>query len=161
MPALSLAQRRAGRELGSASAVADSKQTMLCTYLSAVLLVGLIVNSLFGWWWADPIAAMIIAALAVREGREAWKGDNCCAAVGLTLTKERSENDDCDDGCCTPTTTTTTGLTIGKAPGASAAGDGDCCGPKGASVSVGIQRSSASTVRVGANRLQPNRSGWA
>ncbi|KAB2347225.1 cation transporter [Actinomadura rudentiformis] len=79
MPGLSHAQRRAGRELGSASAVADSKQTLLCTYLSAVLLVGLAVNSLFGWAWADPIAALIIAAVAVKEGREAWRGDACCA----------------------------------------------------------------------------------
>ncbi|MFD4635871.1 cation transporter [Lentzea sp. NPDC058436] len=78
MPWLSYAQRRAGRELGSASAVADSKQTLLCTYLSGVLLVGLVVNSLFGWWWADPLAALVIAAVAVKEGREAWRGHHCC-----------------------------------------------------------------------------------
>ncbi len=78
MPVLSAAQRRAGRELGSASAVADSKQTLLCTYLSAVLLAGLVVNSLFGWWWADPLAALVIAAVAVKEGREAWRGHHCC-----------------------------------------------------------------------------------
>ena len=78
MPALSLAQRRTGRELGSASAVADSKQTLLCTYLSAVLLVGLAVNSVFGWWWADPSAALVIAGVALKEGREAWRGDACC-----------------------------------------------------------------------------------
>lgn len=78
MPVLSLAQRRAGRELGSASAVADSKQTLLCTYLSGVLLVGLLVNSLFGWYWADPVVALVIAAVAVREGREAWRGEHCC-----------------------------------------------------------------------------------
>ncbi len=79
MPVLSWAQRRAGRELGSASAVADSKQTLLCTYLSGVLLVGLVLNSLFGWSWADSVAALVIAAVAVREGREAWRGDVCCA----------------------------------------------------------------------------------
>jgi divalent metal cation (Fe/Co/Zn/Cd) transporter len=79
MPGLSYAQRRAGRELGSRSAVADSKQTLLCTYLSAVLLVGLAVNSLFGWTWADPLAALVIAGVALKEGREAWKGDTCCA----------------------------------------------------------------------------------
>lgn len=78
MPFLSHAQRRAGRELGSASAVADSKQTLLCTYLSGVLLIGLLLNSLFGWSWADPIVALIIAAVAVKEGREAWRGDHCC-----------------------------------------------------------------------------------
>jgi divalent metal cation (Fe/Co/Zn/Cd) transporter len=78
MPFLSAAQRRTGRELGSASAVADSKQTLLCTYLSGVLLVGLLLNSLFGWSWADPVVALVIAAVAVREGREAWRGEHCC-----------------------------------------------------------------------------------
>ena len=78
MPVLSWGQRRAGRELGSRSAVADSKQTLLCTYLSAVLLVGLGLNSLFGWSWADPIAGLLIAGIAVKEGREAWRGDACC-----------------------------------------------------------------------------------
>ncbi|EJZ11170.1 cation transporter [Mycolicibacterium vaccae] len=78
MPVLSYAQRRAGRELGSLSAVADSKQTLLCTYLSAVLLIGLVLNSAFGWSWADPAAGLVIAAVAVREGREAWKGRACC-----------------------------------------------------------------------------------
>ncbi|WP_034272269.1 cation transporter [Haloechinothrix halophila] len=78
MPSLSLAQRRAGRELGSISAVADSKQTLLCAYLSGVLLVGLLLNSLFGWAWADPVVAIVIAVVAVREGREAWRGEHCC-----------------------------------------------------------------------------------
>ncbi|MBA2640610.1 MAG: cation transporter [Nocardioidaceae bacterium] len=78
MPWLSWAQRRAGRELGSRSAVADSKQTLLCTYLSGVLLAGLVLNSTAGWSWADPAAALVIAAVAVREGREAWRGDACC-----------------------------------------------------------------------------------
>jgi divalent metal cation (Fe/Co/Zn/Cd) transporter len=97
MPILSRAQRRAGRELGSASAVADSKQTLLCTYLSAVLLVGLALNSLFGWSWADPVAALAIAGIAVKEGVDAWKGDICCApAVVLTS----ATADDCDDDCC-------------------------------------------------------------
>jgi divalent metal cation (Fe/Co/Zn/Cd) transporter len=78
MPVLSLAQRRAGRELGSLSAVADSKQTLLCTYLSAILLAGLVLNSLWGWSWADPVAALGIAGIAVREGHNAWRGDTCC-----------------------------------------------------------------------------------
>ncbi|WP_084546758.1 cation diffusion facilitator family transporter [Glycomyces arizonensis] len=102
MPFLSWAQRRAGRELGSATAVADSKQTLLCTYLSAVVLAGLVVNSLFGWWWADPVAALAIAAVAVKEGREAWKGDNCCAPAGLAATADSAEDAGCADGCCTP-----------------------------------------------------------
>lgn len=79
MPWLSWGQRRAGRQFNSRSAVADSKQTLLCTYLSGVLLVGLALNSLLGWSWADPIAALVIAAVAVKEGRDAWKGDACCA----------------------------------------------------------------------------------
>lgn len=77
MPLLSGAQRRTGRELGSASAVADSKQTLLCAYLSGVLLLGLVLNSALGWSWADPVAALVIAAVAVREGREAWRGEHC------------------------------------------------------------------------------------
>ena len=68
MPMLWWAQRRAGLELGSRSAVADAKQTLLCTYLSVVLLVGLALNGLFGWSLADPIAGLIIAAIAIREG---------------------------------------------------------------------------------------------
>jgi divalent metal cation (Fe/Co/Zn/Cd) transporter len=79
MPVLSWLQRRAGRELGSRTAVADSKQTLLCTYLSAVLLLGLLLNSTLGWWWADAGAALVIAAIAVREGINAWRGDTCCA----------------------------------------------------------------------------------
>jgi len=78
MPLLSLWQRRTGRELGSGAVVADSTQTLLCTYLSAVLLVGLLANALVGWWWLDPVAALVIAAVAVREGRSNWRGDACC-----------------------------------------------------------------------------------
>jgi len=95
MPVLSWAQRRAGRELGSLSAVADSKQTLLCTYLSAVLLVGLLLNILFGWSWADPIAAMVIAAIAVKEGINAWKGDTCCPAPMNSKSTAADHNCDC------------------------------------------------------------------
>ena len=77
MPVLSAAQRHTGRQLGSASTVADSKQTLLCTYLSGVLLLGLIANAALDWSWADPIAGLVIAAVAVREGRDAWRGDAC------------------------------------------------------------------------------------
>ena len=83
MPVLSWLQRHAGRELGSRTAVADSRQTLLCTYLSAVLLVGLVLNSTLGWWWADAAAALVIAAIAIREGINAWRGDVCCT-VPLT-----------------------------------------------------------------------------
>jgi divalent metal cation (Fe/Co/Zn/Cd) transporter len=98
MPGLSYAQRRAGRELGSATAVADSKQTLLCTYLSAVLLVGLVLNSLLGWTWADPLAALVIAGVALKEGRDAWRGDACCPVPA------GAGDDGCADGCdcCAP-----------------------------------------------------------
>lgn len=99
MPFLSWFERRTGRELGSASAVADSKQTLVCSYLSAALLVGLLLNSLFGWEWADSIAALVIAGFAVREGVEAWRGDACCATPIAVLTGER-EAGHCEDGCC-------------------------------------------------------------
>lgn len=82
MPLLSLLERRAGRELGSASAVADSKQTLLCSWLSAAVLAGLLLNALLGWAWADPIAGLVVAVLAVREGVEAWRGDSCARPVG-------------------------------------------------------------------------------
>ncbi|MDR3202442.1 MAG: cation transporter [Bifidobacteriaceae bacterium] len=78
MPVLSRAQRRTGRALGSSAVVADSTQTLLCTYMSAVLLVGLVLNTAFGWAWADPVVGLVIAAVAVNEGREAWRGDGCC-----------------------------------------------------------------------------------
>ncbi|MFH8257589.1 cation transporter [Streptomyces roseolus] len=109
MPFLSAAQRKAGRELGSASAVADSKQTLLCTYLSAVVLAGLVLNAALGWSWADPMAALVIAAIAVKEGRAAWQGKGCCAPAppAATLTLPPARQDSCDAGptstCCTTT----------------------------------------------------------
>ena len=98
MPFLSYAQRRSGRELGSASAVADSRQTLLCTYLSAAVLVGLVLNASLGWWWADPAAVLVLAVLAVREGRNAWRGDLCCATPA-GAGAERAETG-CAEGCC-------------------------------------------------------------
>jgi divalent metal cation (Fe/Co/Zn/Cd) transporter len=96
MPFMSAAQRKAGRDLGSASAIADSKQTLLCTYLSAVLLVGLVLNATLGWSSADPIAALVIAAIAVKEGRDAWQGKGCCAPTAHTAPPV-AESDAC--GC--------------------------------------------------------------
>lgn len=92
MPFLSLAERRAGLELGSATAVADSKQTLICTYLSAAVLIGLVLNSLVGWWWADAIAGLVIAVFAAREGLEAWRGDTCATSIGMLL-----DSDDHDE----------------------------------------------------------------
>lgn len=99
MPVLSWFERRTGRELGSASAVADSKQTLICSYLSAALLVGLLLNSLLGWAWADAVAALVIAAFAVKEGVEAWRGDACTVPVS-ELTGERPADHHHDDDCC-------------------------------------------------------------
>ena len=77
MPWLSRAQRATGKALGSKAVEADGNQTRLCAYLSAVLLAGLGLNATLGWGWADPAAALVIAAVAVREGLEAWRGDYC------------------------------------------------------------------------------------
>jgi len=80
MPPLARLKRRAASGLDSRSLQADSKQTSLCAYLSAVLLVGLLANALLGWWWADPIAGLVIAAVAFNEGRELWRTDDFCCA---------------------------------------------------------------------------------
>ena len=94
MPFLSWAQRRTGRALGSGSVVADSKQTLLCTYLSAVLLAGLLLNAILGWAWADPLAGLVIAAAAVKEGLGAWRYETCgcgpAGDLGAELTIQRS-----------------------------------------------------------------------
>jgi divalent metal cation (Fe/Co/Zn/Cd) transporter len=108
MPFLSWAQRRTGKSLGSNAVVADSTQTLLCTYLSAVLLVGLVLNATLGWAWADPIAGLVIAGVAIREGLEAWRGEGC--ACGSTSIDARSVASDaaisepavCNDDCCAP-----------------------------------------------------------
>ena len=102
MPFLSWAQRRTGRALGSSAVVADSTQTLLCTYLSAVLLAGLVVNATLGWSWADPVAGLVIAAVAVREGRAAWRGEGCCGPLGAHAhdDAEHDSGGGCADGCC-------------------------------------------------------------
>lgn len=95
MPALARAKAKVADELGSSATKSESRQTMLCAYLSAGLLVGLSLNALLGWWWADPITALGIAAVAIREGRNAWRGEVCCTApiVG-------ADGEGCADGCC-------------------------------------------------------------
>lgn len=101
MPFLSWAQRRTGRALRSSTVVADSTQTLLCTYMSAVLLGGLVLNAAMGWAWADPVAGLVIAGVALKEGRAAWRGEGCCAphAVGSgDVPAERAESC-CVGGC--------------------------------------------------------------
>jgi divalent metal cation (Fe/Co/Zn/Cd) transporter len=95
MPPLSRAKARVADELGSSATKSESRQTMLCAYLSAGLLVGLSLNALLGWWWADPTTALGIAAVAVKEGRDAWRGEACCTAPIAG-----SESEGCVDGCC-------------------------------------------------------------
>jgi len=100
MPFLSWAQRRTGRSLGSNAVVADSAQTLLCTYLSAVLLLGLVLNATLGWSWADPIAGLAIAAVAVREGLQAWRGQGCACGPG-PISDSTQADDPKPDDCCT------------------------------------------------------------
>ena len=77
MPPLAAAKHRVGAQLGSSATASESRQTMLCAYLSAALLVGLLTNAALGWWWADPLVALAIAAVAIREARDAWRGNAC------------------------------------------------------------------------------------
>jgi divalent metal cation (Fe/Co/Zn/Cd) transporter len=92
MPLLALAKARIGDRLGSAATKSEGRQNMLCAYLSGALLIGLGANALFGAWWADPATASLIAAVAVKEGREAWQGDSCCTAPLPDAA--------CHDDCC-------------------------------------------------------------
>jgi divalent metal cation (Fe/Co/Zn/Cd) transporter len=105
MPLLVWAKRRTGRELGSATVVADSTQTLLCTYLSAILLVGLVLNAWLGWAWTDPIAGLVIAAVAIREGVEAWRGEQCDDCAIPTSRDGAADGcgcgPGCTDACCT------------------------------------------------------------
>jgi divalent metal cation (Fe/Co/Zn/Cd) transporter len=94
MPPLALAKARIGDALGSAATRSEGRQNLLCAYLSGALLVGLGANALLGAWWADPVTGLVIAAVAVREGRDAWRGESCCAApAGI-------EPGPGHDGCC-------------------------------------------------------------
>lgn len=92
MPPLAIAKGRVAAQLGSSATRSEGRQNMLCAYLSAALLVGLGANALFGAWWADPVTALLIAGVAVKEGRDAWQGESCCTGPLVA--------DGCDDGCC-------------------------------------------------------------
>jgi divalent metal cation (Fe/Co/Zn/Cd) transporter len=95
MPLLGIAKRRLADQLGSAATKGEGNQNLLCAYLAAAVLVGLAGNALFGLWWLDPVAALFIAGVAVREGRETWRGEGCCAAPELSPAGEQ-----CTDDCC-------------------------------------------------------------
>jgi divalent metal cation (Fe/Co/Zn/Cd) transporter len=92
MPPLAIAKARVGEQLGSSATKSEGRQNMLCAYLSAALLVGLGANAFLGLWWADPVTALVIAGVAVKEGRESWRGESCCTAP--------IAGDDCEDDYC-------------------------------------------------------------
>jgi divalent metal cation (Fe/Co/Zn/Cd) transporter len=77
MPVLAQAKRKVGQQLNSSATVSEAGQNMICAYLSIALLVGLLLNAVAGLWWADPAAALVIAAVALNEGRESWRGESC------------------------------------------------------------------------------------
>lgn len=95
MPLLGIAKQRVARTLGSHATHGEGTQNLLCAYLAAAVFIGLAGNALFGWWWLDPVAALVIAAIALREGSETWRGEGCCAAPGLAPAAAP-----CEDDCC-------------------------------------------------------------
>jgi divalent metal cation (Fe/Co/Zn/Cd) transporter len=96
MPALGIAKQRLADQIGSAATAGEGRQNMLCAYLAAALLVGLLGNALAGAWWLDPAVGLLIAAVAVREGVDAWRGEGCCTGSPLAAFAD----DDCQDDCC-------------------------------------------------------------
>jgi divalent metal cation (Fe/Co/Zn/Cd) transporter len=97
MPPLAVAKGRIGEKLGSSATKSEGQQNMLCAYLSAALLVGLGANALFGLWWADPVTALVIAGVAVREGRESWRGESCCTAPIVAGAEAHGDACGCED----------------------------------------------------------------
>ena len=100
MPMLGIAKQRLADQLGSAATKGEGRQNMLCAYLAGALLIGLIGNALVGAWWLDPLVGLLIAAVAVREGAEAWRGEGCCVASPLDGVGSSTR---CDDDCCAAT----------------------------------------------------------
>jgi divalent metal cation (Fe/Co/Zn/Cd) transporter len=98
MPMLGIAKERLADQLGSAATRGEGRQNMLCAYLAGALLVGLLGNALVGAWWLDPIVGLLIAAVATREGVEAWRGEGCC--VGSPLDGTGFAEERCQDTCC-------------------------------------------------------------
>ena len=98
MPLLGIAKQRLADQLGSAATKGEGRQNMLCAYLAGALLVGLLGNALLGAWWLDPAVGLLIAAVAVKEGREAWRGDGCC--VSSPLDGAAFVDEQCTDDCC-------------------------------------------------------------
>jgi len=97
MPLLGVAKQRIADQIGSAATKGEGRQNMLCAYLAGALLVGLLGNAAFGAWWLDPVVGLLIAAVAVKEGREAWRGEGCCVSSPLD-----GAGFACADDCCSP-----------------------------------------------------------
>ena len=97
MPYLAIAKQRLAEQLGSPATKGEGRQNMLCAYLAGALLLGLLGNALVGAWWLDPVVGLLIAALAVKEGREAWRGEGCCVSAPPGLD---TAGDSCHDDCC-------------------------------------------------------------
>ncbi|MFL5863451.1 MAG: cation diffusion facilitator family transporter [Solirubrobacteraceae bacterium] len=95
MPLLGRAKQRIGERLGSGATAGEGAQNMLCAYMAAGVVLGLSVNAAIGWWWLDPVIALVIAAVAVREGRESWAGEGCACVTSPGL-----DADGCQHGCC-------------------------------------------------------------
>jgi divalent metal cation (Fe/Co/Zn/Cd) transporter len=97
MPLLGIAKQRIADQIGSAATKGEGRQNVLCAYLAGALLIGLVGNAVAGAWWLDPLVGMLIAAVAVKEGMEAWRGEGCC--VGSPL-DGYAAGDSCEDDCC-------------------------------------------------------------
>jgi len=103
MPYLGIAKQRIADQIGSAATKGEGRQNMLCAYLAAALLVGLLANAALGAWWLDPLIGLLIAGVAIKEGLEAWRGEGCsCTADPLADLRD----EDCRDACCGAEVTT-------------------------------------------------------
>ncbi len=100
MPALGVAKRRLGYRLSSRATAGEGSQNLLCAYLAGAVLVGLLGNSLWGWWWLDPVAGLLVAVVAIKEGREAWRGESCCATPAAAADSTCTCAPGCTDVCC-------------------------------------------------------------
>jgi divalent metal cation (Fe/Co/Zn/Cd) transporter len=100
MPALGIVKKRLGGRLGSGATAGEGGQNLLCAYLAAAVLVGLIGNRLWGWWWLDPIAGLAVAAVAIKEGVGAWRGESCCVAADPLAEQDCGCGPGCTDPCC-------------------------------------------------------------
>jgi divalent metal cation (Fe/Co/Zn/Cd) transporter len=99
MPVLGIAKQRLGDRLSSGATSGEGAQNLLCAYLAGAVLVGLVGNTLLGWWWLDPLVGLLVAAVAIREGREAWRGESCCAVPG-SVEIGSACGPGCTDACC-------------------------------------------------------------